>query len=220
MLAGEFFLGIVLLGGAAVAGYALVRRPWANRLDAAGFAAIPANPNDPFYHQIAKAGSLPVLLGGIVLAIALSIWRDWPRAVACLIRALGAVLITERVAKPLVARHLVTFGGDSYPSGTVTAAAALVTVVVLAAPVLLRPLVGLGGVIVVAAVGIAVVGMRWHFPTDVIGGACVGTGAVLTLDAVIHALASVAATSQIGIRGDRSPDDQVTKATVRAGASG
>ena len=185
-LAGEFSLGVVLLGGAALAGYVLIRRPWANRLDAAGFAAFPANVHDGLYHEVVHIGSLPFLLGGIALAIVLSIWRDWPRSVACVIGPLAAVVITEQVAKPLVGRHLGPFGGDSYPSGTVTAAAALVTVVTLAAPIVLRPLVGLAGLMVIGAVGIAVVGLRWHFPTDAIGGALVGVGSVLTLDALVH----------------------------------
>jgi membrane-associated phospholipid phosphatase len=186
VVAGEFALGVALLGLAAIAGYALIRRPWTNRLDAAGFAALPANPNDLLYHRIADIGSLPVLIGGIALAIVLSIWRDWPRAVACVLGPLAAVVTTEHIAKPLVGRHLVAFGGDSYPSGTVTAAAALVTVITLAAPVLLRPLVGLAGLAIIGAVSVAVIGMRWHFPSDAIGGACVGVGAVLTLDALVH----------------------------------
>jgi membrane-associated phospholipid phosphatase len=186
VLAGELLLGCTLLGGAALAGYALTRRPGANRLDKAGFAAFPLEPNDALYHRVAELGSLPFLLGGIALAIVLSIWRDLPRAIACTLGPIAAVLTTEQVAKPLVARHLVAFGGDSYPSGTVTAAAALVTVVTLAVPVLLRPVVGLGGLVVIGAVGIAVVGMGWHYPTDAMGGACVGVGSVLTLDAIAH----------------------------------
>jgi membrane-associated phospholipid phosphatase len=186
VLVGQLVLGLTLLGGAGIAGYALVRRPWANRIDAAGFTAFPANPNSFLYHRVAEIGSLPFLLGGIALAIALSIWRDWPRAIACLIGPVVAVIVTEQVAKPLVGRHLSAFGGDSYPSGTVTAAAALVTVIALALPVLLRPIAGLAGLGVIGAVGIAVVGMRWHYPTDAFGGAFVGVGAVLTLDALAH----------------------------------
>jgi membrane-associated phospholipid phosphatase len=176
----------VLLTGAAIAGYALIRRPWANRLDHAGSAAFPLDPGAVLYRRIVEIGSLPFLLGGIALAIVLSIWRDWPRAVACVLGPLAAVITTEQVAKPLVGRHLSEFGGDSYPSGTVTAAAALVTVVTLAVPLLLRPVVGLGGLGVIGAVSVAVVVLGWHYPTDAIGGALVGVGSVLTLDALVH----------------------------------
>lgn len=186
VLIGQLLVGVVLLAVATIAGFALIRRPWTNRIDAAGFSAFPANPNSFLYHRVAEIGSLPVLLGGIALAIALSIWRDLPRAIACALGPVVAVEVTERIGKPFVGRHLTAFGGDSYPSGTVTAAAALATVITLAAPLLLRPIVGLGGLCVIGAVAIAVVGMRWHYPTDAFGGACVGAGAVLTLDALAH----------------------------------
>ncbi len=187
VLIGQLLVGLVLLAVAAIGGYELIRRPWTNRIDAAGFTAFPANPNSFLYHRVAEIGSLPFLLGAIALAIVLSIWRDLPRAIACALGPVIAVVVTERIGKPFVGRHLSALGGDSYPSGTVTAAAALVTVITLAVPMVLRPVVGLGGLGVIGAVAIAVVGMRWHYPTDAFGGACVGVGAVLTLDALAHA---------------------------------
>jgi len=158
----------------------------ANRIDTTITAQIRLQPNDPLYHRIADVGSLPFLLAGIALAIVFSIWRDLPRAIACAVGPVVAVLITERVGKPYVERHLTTLGGNSYPSGTVTAAAALVTVVTLAVPIIFRPLMAIGAIGVIGAVSVAVVGMGWHYPTDAIGGACVGVGSVLTLDAIVH----------------------------------
>lgn len=186
VLIGQLLVGLVLLAIAAIAGYALIRRPWTNRIDTSGFTAFPANPNSFLYHRVAEIGSLPFLLAAVALAIVLSIWRDLPRAVSCALGPVIAVVVTERIGKPFVGRHLSALGGDSYPSGTVTAAAALVTVITLAVPMVLRPVVGLGGLGVIGAVSIAVVGMRWHYPTDAFGGACVGVGAVLTLDALAH----------------------------------
>jgi membrane-associated phospholipid phosphatase len=186
VLVGELSIGVTLLGFAALAGYELIRRPWTNRIDAAGFREFPAGVHAHLFNRIVEIGSLPFLLGGIALAILLSVWRDVPRAIACVVGPVAAVLVTEQVAKPLVARHLTAFGGDSYPSGTVAAAAALVAVVTLAVPLALRPAVALAGCGVIVAVGIAVVGLRWHYPTDAIGGACVGVGSVLTLDALAH----------------------------------
>jgi membrane-associated phospholipid phosphatase len=182
----ELALGIALLGGATLAGIAFVHRPNENRLDAFGFNALPADPNSHVFHEIALLGSLPALIIGIVLAIALSIWRDRARTAACAIGPIVAVLITEQVAKPLVGRTVTTAGGYSYPSGTVTAAAALATVVMLASPTLFRPLAAVLGAGVIAVVSAAVIAMRWHFPTDALGGACVGTGSVFTLDALFH----------------------------------
>ncbi|MCU1490308.1 MAG: putative rane protein [Acidimicrobiaceae bacterium] len=182
----EVTLGVILLGGAALAGYAFVHRPWENRLDVAGFAAFPAVPNSRHWHLIADIGTLPVLLVGIALSIAFSVWRDRARALACLVGPIAAVLVTERIAKPLVGRVVTPFGGFSYPSGTVTAATALVVVVVLALPLMLRPFAAVAGLAVVAAVGCAVVALRWHFPTDAVGGALVGAGSVLFLDGLLH----------------------------------
>ena len=182
----EMVAAVLLLASAAVAGALFARRPWPNRLDVVGYHALPANPDSPLYHHIAEVGSLPVLLIGIAVAICLSIWRDLPRAIACAIGPVAAVLLTEQIAKPLTHRQVTLYGGYSYPSGTVTAAAALMTVFVLASPKLLRPFVGLAGSAVVVAVCAAVVAMRWHYPTDAIGGILVGVGAVLFLDAVLH----------------------------------
>jgi len=182
----ELALGLALLGAAAVAGFAFVHRPWPNRLDVAGFAAFPAAPTSRRWHDIADIGTLPVLVAGIALSIVLSIWRDRARALACLVGPIAAVLVTERIAKPLVGRHVTPFGGFSYPSGTVTATAALITVATLASPRVLRPLVGVAGLGVIAAVSAAVIAMRWHFPTDALGGACIGVGSVLFLDALFH----------------------------------
>ncbi len=138
----ELALGLGLLGGAALAGIAFVHRPWLNRLDVFAFNALPPNENSHLLHQIAALGSLPALLIGIGIAITASIWRDLPRAAACAIGPIVAVLITEQIAKPLVGRPA-ALGGYSYPSGTVTAVAALAAVVFLASPMLLRPLAAL-----------------------------------------------------------------------------
>jgi membrane-associated phospholipid phosphatase len=39
---------------------------------------------------------------------------------------------------------------------------------------------------VVAGVGAAVLVLRWHYPTDVLGGVWVGSGAVFFIDALAH----------------------------------
>lgn len=185
-LAAEIASGVVLLGAAALAGLLLVRRPWPNRLDVAGFALLPADPGSRLYNDIALAGSLRVLLAGVAVAALVSVWRDRARAIACLVGPVVAVLVTEWVAKPLVGRHLTVLGGNSYPSGTVTAATGVMLALALAAPRLLRPTLALAAVLVVVAVCAAVVAMRWHYPTDALGGICVGGGSMLLLDGLFH----------------------------------
>lgn len=181
----ELAAGIALLGAAAVGGFAFVQRPGQNRFDVWAYQLLPAHESSPLLHHIAEIGSLPALLIVIAVAIAASFWRDLARAAACALGPVVAVLLTEHIAKPLVARHA-ELGGFSYPSGTVTAAAAIAVVVLLASPRLLRPLAMVLGVAAIGAVSAAVIAMRWHYATDAAGGACVGMGSVFTLDALFH----------------------------------
>lgn len=185
-LLAELLVGIALLAGAAAGGFFFVHRPWPNRLDAAGFAAFPAAPASSRWHDLADLGSLPVFAGGIGLFTLLALLRDRARALACVAGPGLAVVVTERIAKPLVGRHLGVLGGNSYPSGTVTAVAALAAVAVLVAPRLLRPLAALVAIAAVAATSAAVIALRWHFPTDALGGICVGAGTVLVVDGLFH----------------------------------
>ncbi|MDA8290380.1 MAG: phosphatase PAP2 family protein [Actinomycetota bacterium] len=182
----ELAWGSLLLLAAALAGVLFVHRPWPNRLDAAGFSLLHADPSSRLYADVASAGSLRALAAGALFAAAVAVWRDRARAVACVVGPAVAVAVTEWVAKPLVGRHLTVLGGNSYPSGTVTAVAAVAVAVLLAVPRTLRLVLVLPAVALVVAVSVAVVAMRWHYPTDACGGALVGAGTVLVLDALVH----------------------------------
>lgn len=186
LLLAELLVGVALLAGAAAGGFFFVHRPWPNRLDAAGFAAFPAAPSSARWHDLADLGSLPVFAGGIGFCALVALFSDRARSLACLAGPALAVVVTEQVAKPLVGRHLDVLGGNSYPSGTVTAVTALAVVAVLVAPRFLRPLAALAGLAAVAATTAAVIALRWHFPTDALGGICVGGGTVLVVDALFH----------------------------------
>jgi membrane-associated phospholipid phosphatase len=179
-LLAELAIGSILLGCAALAGLALVHRPWPNRLDVAGFALLPADPSSKLYNHIALAGSPRVLVVGVVVAALACVWHDRARALSCLLGPAVAV------AKPIVSRHVTAVGGNSYPSGTVTAVTALALVLVLAAPRFARPILAFPAVCAVAAVCAAVVALRWHYPTDALGGICVGGGAVFVSDGLAH----------------------------------
>jgi membrane-associated phospholipid phosphatase len=181
----ELALGVALLGAAALAGYLLARRPAPNRIDSAGYFYLPSNPSSHLANEMVKFGSLPVLLAGVGVVFVAAIFRDWVRAVACAAAPIIAVEIVEQVAKPMVGREI---GGANftYPSGTVAVVAALAAALFLVSPRLLRPLIAVIGSLVVAGVGIAVLVLRWHYPTDVLGGVCVGAGAVFFLDALAH----------------------------------
>jgi membrane-associated phospholipid phosphatase len=136
------------------------------------------------------------------VVLVIGVFRDWVRAVACAIAPVLAVLIVQDLAKPLVGRHSGITGAASYPSGTVAAAAALMTALTLVVPPLVRPVVAVVGAAITVGVCAAVIVLRWHFPTDALGGVAVGLGAVLTVDALFRA-PRVLAHAVSGHRSDR-----------------
>jgi membrane-associated phospholipid phosphatase len=182
----ELAVGATLLTGAAVAGLVFVRRPWPNRLDAWGDRVLPANPTAPWAHAFVGLGSMTALLGGVLVVFLIGILRDRVRAVACAVGPVLAVLIVQDIAKPLVDRHSVVSGGLSYPSGTVAAVAALAAAFTLVMPARLRPPVAMLAWLATVGTSAAVVVLRWHYPTDALGGAAVGVGSVLVIDALMR----------------------------------
>jgi membrane-associated phospholipid phosphatase len=181
----ELLFGFACLGAAALAGLLFAKRPGPNRVDAAGYFYLPSDPNSHLANAFVRLGSKPVLIVGVIVVFLISIFRDWVRAFACAVAPIIAVEVVEHIAKPMVGREI---GGGSftYPSGTVAAVAALSAAVFLVAPRLARPAVALAGVAAVTGTGIAVLILRWHYPTDVAGGVWVGGGAVFTIDALAH----------------------------------
>src|ERR1019366_9992902 len=89
----ELMAGVFLLGLAALAGLAFVHRPWPNRLDVWGYAALPADAGAHWAHDLVTVGSLPALIVGTVLLFVVGAFRDWVRAVACATAPVLAVLI-------------------------------------------------------------------------------------------------------------------------------
>jgi membrane-associated phospholipid phosphatase len=64
----------------------------------------------------------------------------------------------------------VRIGPASWPSGHSAAALALVLSAVLVAPARLRPLVAVIGAAFTLAVGLSLLILAWHMPSDVLGG--------------------------------------------------
>ena len=58
------------------------------------------------------------------MILAVTISRDWVRSLACAVSPIVAVEVVEHIAKPMVGREMGA-GSFTYPSGTVTAVAAL-----------------------------------------------------------------------------------------------
>ncbi len=182
----ELLLGCLLLGVATLAGFVFAHQPSPNPVDSVGFRLLPPEVSSRWAIALVRLGSMPVLVTGIAAICVMAIRsRDRSRMQSCAFAPFGAVLAAE-VAKPLIGRHFE--GVLSYPSGTVTAIAALAAAGLLVAPQRAKPAVMMLGALVVTAACIAVVVLRWHYPTDALGGVCVGVGTVVTFDGALHCL--------------------------------
>jgi undecaprenyl-diphosphatase len=127
----------------------------------------------------------------LVLSLAMAVACLAARRLNGVVLALTAVFVSTRLdewlLKPLF--HRTYLGALSYPSGHVTSVASLTAAYVVlfllpprvprARPWLLAGLGVLLALLVITALG--VMGLRWHYFTDVVGGAAVGAAAVCAL---------------------------------------
>jgi membrane-associated phospholipid phosphatase len=133
----------------------------------------------------------PVPAAAITAALVLAcIWRRrYRQAVLVAVSVLLAAAATELVLKPLIGG---TSWGNPFPSGHVTNAAALVTVLIVllartgtGAPALAWVALGVTALLITAAVAAGVIGAAMHHFSDTVGGAAVGTGTVLATAFII-----------------------------------
>lgn len=176
----ELLVGVLLLAAVVVGGVYVAVRPAPGAVDVWLQQVIPGSTSRAVTAVTALRYPWCIVIGSIV-ASAVTVRRDRPRAVACLVGPPLALVLCELVVKPAVGR---TLGGSlTYPSGSTVGAAALAVAVVLATPERLRaiavPVVGLYAL----GMAVAVVALRWHFPTDAAAGLAWGVGVVLVADA-------------------------------------
>jgi membrane-associated phospholipid phosphatase len=118
-------------------------------------------------------------LWGIVLVlIALRRRLPWVALVVAIVLPLAP--FTAELLKPLLAHHHDQIGpkyiaNASWPSGHATAALTLVWCALLVAPPARRRLVAMLGGAFALAVGVALLVLAWHMPSDVIGGYLLAT---------------------------------------------
>jgi membrane-associated phospholipid phosphatase len=135
----------------------------------------------PSYHlasvlvNLGDLGSLLVLLAA-VCAIGLYFGRR-REVIAALVLVAGANLTTQLLKVTLEhARYKASQHGvelpwaDSFPSGHTTAAASIAVALLLVVPARHRFNAATGGMLLTAAVGLSVVILGWHYPSDVLGG--------------------------------------------------
>ncbi|HEX4436895.1 MAG TPA: phosphatase PAP2 family protein [Solirubrobacteraceae bacterium] len=122
--------------------------------------------------------ALFVLWGVALVAFALAEAR--PRVALAVASVLALAPFTAEQLKPLLAHThdrvgYMTVGPASWPSGHSTAATALALCAVLVAPAAWRKVVAAIGAVFVIAVGISLLILAWHMPSDVLGGVLVAS---------------------------------------------
>ena len=180
----ETIAGLVLLGLSLVGALVIGLLPGPNALDRWGFSVLTPSPHSTFFLRILHLGGLLVLVGGSVLAGLLVIGVDRRRAIACVCGPLVAAVLVDWVIKPYVGRRYI--GELCFPSGSVTVVAALSTSWILAVPRRLRWPAIVVGATLVSLMSIAVVVVRWHYPSDALAGAIFAVGIVLLCDGLLH----------------------------------
>ena len=180
----EMVVGVILVAWTLLAGVVVHRYPGPNALDRWGFSALGPSLRSSVLIRITDLGGFPVLAAGSVLAALVVVGRDRWRAAACLCGPALATVLVEWVVKPVVGRRYLEV--LTFPSGRVTVVASLATAWVLAVPGWLRVAVAAAGSVVVVAMTVAVVALRWHYPSDALAGAAFGVGVVLAVDGILQ----------------------------------
>jgi membrane-associated phospholipid phosphatase len=178
----ELVVGAVLVALVALGGLYLSHRPDVTAVDRWIFDLVPESGNRYLTRVTALRYPAVIVVGSVALGL-LTVRRDWTRALGCLLGPPLALLSGELVVKPSVGR---TLGGSlSYPSGSMVGAAALAAALVLAAPPRWRRAAVAVAVAYALWMTVAVVALRWHFPTDVLAGLAYGIGTVLLVDGAV-----------------------------------
>jgi membrane-associated phospholipid phosphatase len=116
---------------------------------------------------------------GIVL-VAIALRRRLPWVALAVAILLPLAPLSAELLKPLLAHSHDQIGpkyitSASWPSGHATAVTTLVWCALLVAPPSRRRLVAVVGVALAAAVGVALLILAWHMPSDVLGGYLLAT---------------------------------------------
>ncbi len=159
---------------------------FAERFDARLLSHLSAEPGSAahkaatlFAHLADPAPVLLMLIG--ICALALH-WGRRREALAAVVALAGANLTTEILKALFGHERFWPFLGEtqpwssSFPSGHTTAAASIAVALLIVVPARLRALAAVAGAAFVCAVGISVVALEWHYPSDVVGGLLVAAG--------------------------------------------
>jgi membrane-associated phospholipid phosphatase len=138
--------------------------------------------------RLAAPGStIPAIVLSVAIVAGCLLTRRVSGAVLAAVAVPAATGLNDGVLKHLV--HRTYLGVLSYPSGhtaTMSALAATVTVLLVASPrpgraKARRALITAAAWLLAGVVAAGVIGLRWHYFTDTVAGAAVGTGTVCAL---------------------------------------
>lgn len=115
-----------------------------------------------------------------ILLVLLALHRRLPWVALAVAIVLPLAPFTAELLKPLLAHHHDQIGpkyiaNASWPSGHATAALTLAWCALLVAPPAHRRLVAMLGAAFAFAVGVALLVLAWHMPSDVVGGYLLAT---------------------------------------------
>jgi membrane-associated phospholipid phosphatase len=141
----------------------------------------------------APATLIPAGLTSLIMVVVCLLTGRLKGAVLAATAVPAASTLCDALLKPLV--HRTDLGSVTYPSGHVTSILALTTMLTVLLVMPPQPLIGrrarllipVAGGEIACGVAIAVIGLRWHYFTDTIGGAALGTGTVCALALILDA---------------------------------
>ncbi len=157
----------------------------AQRLDATalyGFTTLESTLKAPVWGFAVIGGAFPLALGLIGLYYLAGRWGRRREAIAAIVAVLAANLTTQ-ILKVVLShpRTQSILGTDqvnaaAFPSGHATSAMSMAVAALLVVPQRWRALTAIAGAGLVFCVSFSILVLRWHFPSDVLGGILVATG--------------------------------------------
>jgi membrane-associated phospholipid phosphatase len=189
---GTALVGALVAIGALVATWALAfHSAAAHRLDASvlrGFLGLDRGRVTHLAHGIAHLCDPQPFVVFSAILIGIALVRRRPRVALAVAVILAGANVTTQLLKPALAapRFSGTLGffgqidAVSWPSGHATAAMSLALCAVLVTPARRRPLVAAAGAVFAVAVVFSFLTLRWHYPSDVLGGFLVATAWTLS----------------------------------------
>lgn len=140
---------------------------------------------------IAHAADPIPLLALLAIACGIALWRNRPLDAAAAVAVVAGANVTTQLLKVALAHPRFQpvlgdrqLGAVAFPSGHATAAASIAIAYLFVVPDDLREFADTLGAGFALAVGVSIVVLAWHYPSDVLGGYLIAAGwgfAVLAL---------------------------------------